>query len=185
MELILGSQSKYRKIELEKGGFVIDRVMAADIDEKAIRHEDPYKIPELLAHAKADALVPQAGDNALLLTGDVIAICNGHVLEKPTSREEIHQWAKLYEQHPAEIVSGVVVHNTKTGQRVSGTDISRVEWGPIDPAELDTIIDTTDIFNVAAFNEEMVEAFATYNDSHDRLRGVPLELVRKLIDDAS
>ncbi len=180
MKLILGSASLYKREELTKAGFIFD-VMSADIDEKAIRHDDYYKLPLLLAEAKAEAILPSIKDEAVLIAGDVVVICNGELIEKPESREELHRFADLYEKYPAEVVTGLCVVNTKNGRRVTGTDVSKVIWGPIDRAKLDVIIAQGTVFNAAGFNQEMVDAFALEHDSMDRLRGMPIELLKQLL----
>ena len=56
MKTILGSASAKRKILLEDAGVYIDAVMTADLDEKAIRAEDPRELVVMLARAKREAL---------------------------------------------------------------------------------------------------------------------------------
>ncbi len=180
MKLILGSASPTKKEELAKAGFEFE-VMSADIDEKAIRHDDFYTLPLLLAEAKADALLPLIQEPAILISSDVVAVCNGRLMEKPESAAELHEWADLYEQFPSDAVSALCVINTATGKRATGTDISKVVWGPIDRKILDTIIDGGLVFKAAGFNQEMVEAFATEHDSYDRLRGMPIDLLKQLL----
>lgn len=69
MEIILGSQSKGRRGVLERAGYTFD-VMSADIDERAIRRDDPKELTRALARAKADALLPKIVGQALLVTSD-------------------------------------------------------------------------------------------------------------------
>ena len=85
MKLILGSSSKYRKNILEKAGYVFD-VLVPDIDEKLIKVNDPYQRPLFVARAKAEILISKIKEPALLITSDVIAVCDGKVREKPNSK---------------------------------------------------------------------------------------------------
>lgn len=68
-------------------------VCTADIDEKAIRHEQPEQLVMLLAHAKAEAIRKKllaAGAHAgLLITCDQVVVHEGHILEKPENAEEV------------------------------------------------------------------------------------------------
>jgi septum formation protein len=60
LPVVLGSSSKWRRAVVEEGlGLAIARTVSPDIDEKAIRHPDPSELVRLLAHAKADAVLPQ------------------------------------------------------------------------------------------------------------------------------
>jgi len=93
--------------------------MAADIDEKAIRHDDPRRLTLLLAHAKADALLPRI-HTGLLITSDQVVMCNGAMLEKPDNSEEARRYLEGYAQFPAETVTAVVVTNAGIHMRAEG-----------------------------------------------------------------
>jgi len=80
MKLILGSQSENRKTVLERAGYTFD-VLVSGIDEKAIRHNDFYELPLLLAKAKAEALLPRIKEPAFLITADQI------IVERRSARE--------------------------------------------------------------------------------------------------
>ena len=73
MKIILGSQSKGRRHVLESMGYEFG-VMSSNIDEKAIRFNDPQKLTIALAHAKADALLPRIQEPALLITSDQVVL---------------------------------------------------------------------------------------------------------------
>jgi len=55
MKIILGSASARRKDILQQMGYEFE-VMSANIDEKAIRFDDPKKLTLAIVNAKADAL---------------------------------------------------------------------------------------------------------------------------------
>lgn len=81
-------------------------VIKADIDEKAIRHDQPRELVLALAHAKADAIIQQlqqqqqeqaaaAGQPGssigLLITCDQVAVHEGQIREKPEDTAEAHR----------------------------------------------------------------------------------------------
>ena len=75
-KLILGSSSKWRREQMEQMGYVFE-TRSADIDEYAITVDgnldtrstsDPHKLTLAIAHAKADAILPQCSPNSLLIT---------------------------------------------------------------------------------------------------------------------
>jgi septum formation protein len=60
LPVVLGSSSKWRRAVVEDSlGLAVARIVSPDIDEKAIRHDDPAELVRLLANAKADAVLPQ------------------------------------------------------------------------------------------------------------------------------
>jgi predicted house-cleaning NTP pyrophosphatase (Maf/HAM1 superfamily) len=89
MHIILGSQSHGRRELLSAMGDAF-AVMPAHIDERAIRADNPGMLTLVLAHAKADALLPQIHEPALLITSDQVVVWQGKIREKPQHAEEGH-----------------------------------------------------------------------------------------------
>lgn len=187
MTIILGSQSKGRGQVLEKLGIPFER-MAADIDEKAIRHEDPVKLTLLLANAKADVLVPSAPRDALLITGDSVVVCNGVLYEKPLSAEEEKDRLHEYASHPAEVISSVVVHNTTTGVRVEGVDIAKVYFHPIPENVVEQIIQDGTCFTQAGgfgIQDPLFQPYiAKYEGEIESIMAMPKALTLRLLQEA-
>lgn len=85
-------------------------VIKPGIDEKAVRHSDPYKVPLVVARAKAKVRLPtvvlrtklltlvcQALESKLpascrlLLTADQVVMIGGKLCEKPSSIDEVQR----------------------------------------------------------------------------------------------
>ena len=111
--IILGTASSSRRFVMDQlvkdYSFSYD-VIKADIDEKAIRHEQPQQLVLALAHAKADAIIqqlqqqqPAAGGSSgssdgssaagqeLLITCDQVVVHDGQIREKPEDVAEAHR----------------------------------------------------------------------------------------------
>jgi len=144
-KIILGSQSSGRKKILEKMGYEFE-VMVADLDEKAIRFEDPVKLTLALANAKADALLSQIKEDVILITADIVVSCNGKILEKPADEKEAREYLEMNSKCPVETVGSEVVINTKTGKRVQGTDVCKIWFKPFPQDVIDKYIATKDPF---------------------------------------
>ena len=95
--IILGSSSKVRRKLMdelcqEAGGFKYD-VLTADIDEKAIRRDDPEDLVTVLAKAKATAIqnrmTPEEKTNAdaLLITCDQVSLSADQAEDRERERE--------------------------------------------------------------------------------------------------
>ena len=113
MHIILGSQSFGRKQMLHEMGIFFETI-APYIDEKSIRSDDPEELTLLLARAKAEALLPQIANPALLITSDQVTLCAGEIREKPESLDQARIFLRSYSRYPAETVTSVVVTNTQT-----------------------------------------------------------------------
>lgn len=185
MKIILGSQSKGRKKVMEEMGFQFE-VMSSDIDEKAIRYDDPKVLTMTLAHAKADALFPKIKEEAILITTDGVVVCNGRVLEKPENDDEAREFLRGYAKYPAEVITSVVVTNTVTKKQAEGTDSAIIYFNPIPENVIDQLIAEKEIFALAgAF--DIFGLFEKYiqkiEGERESIIGLPKALTLKLMEE--
>lgn len=186
MKIILGSGSRGRKEVLEQAGIDFE-VLTADIDEKAIRYDNPRKLVLALAHAKADAILPKIDESALLITADQVAYSNGQILEKPESEAEARRMIRSYFTNPVETVNGVVVTNTKTGKRAEGVDISKVQFEEIPEQEITDSLQEGRIMHCAGAirceDQPFKSHITQFDGSEDSTSGMPLKLLKQLIEE--
>lgn len=185
MKIILGSSSKYRQKILRDAGYEFD-VVSPDIDEKAIRFDDPEKLTMALAHAKADAIREKLNERVLLITADQVIVCNGEIREKPESDEDARAYLLSYAQHPIKSVTSIVVTDTETNKRFFGTDIAHLEFYPFSEDIIDKLIKDGEIFSCAgAFtisNSTMKRQIKNINGDADSIIGLPIGLTEGLIE---
>jgi septum formation protein len=189
MRLILGSSSKYRKAVLERAGMEFE-TMAPDIDEKAVRSEDFYELPLLVARAKMEALKPKLSKPGIVIAADQVAICEGELREKPTSKEEAVRFLSTYSKGaPAETVSALVVHNLETGRTADGIDIAKTFFHPIPDEAVYAYIDSGEAYhNAGSFSQDDPNLSAYVKNiegAPDSVCGMPLDLLHRLIKQVS
>ncbi len=188
MKIILGSQSKWRKGILEGMGYKFD-VMSPDIDEKAIRDDDPNELTLKLARAKAEALLPRIKDEVILITSDQVVVCNGEVREKPESEEQAREYLKSYAKYPIETVTAVFAINTKTGKRAEGVDVVSLHFAPIPEDVIEKLISSGDIFTCAGgFSLEIAvleNLLGQIDGERESVIGMPKTLTERLIKEVS
>jgi len=166
LKVLLGSKSSTRQAILTEMGVVFD-VVTADINEKAIRRDDPADLVMAIAVAKADALVMRfekerarsaRGDadaaavpqkRTLLVTADQVVVHQGDVREKPESEAEARAFIASYGESPARTVGAIVVTDLDTGRRVASGDSSEVHFSPIPPEVVDFLISEGECFHCA------------------------------------
>lgn len=184
MKLILGSQSKGRRRILEQMGYPF-AVIHAEIDERAIRCDDPKTLTLAIANAKADALLPKIPEPAILITTDTVVLCKGKILEKPDNAEEARQCLRNYANYPAETVTAVVAVNTATKKRAGGIDVSRVWLKPIPEELINTLIDSGEVFTWAgafAVQHALVAPLIDRIDGTiESVIGLPVALTERLM----
>ena len=190
MKLILGSQSSNRKAVLEQAGYTFD-VMVADIDEKAIRHDDWYHMPLLIARAKKEALLPRITEPALLITADVVTVWNGELREKPADGKEARHFLQTFSksQHPVDCVNALTVTNTETGKVAEGIEVHKLWFGEIPDALIETLVSegkTTSYAGGFTVLDPRVKACVTkIEGSYEGVLGMPLPLLEKLLKEVS
>ena len=186
MKIILGSQSKGRRKMLEEMGLDFT-VMAADIDERAIRFADPKILVLAIANAKAEALKPKISEPAILITADQVVFHDGKILEKPLNENEAREFMAGYNFCSPETVAAVVVTNLVSGKKAEGTDIAKVNYKKLSEADMDYLIKNGDIYNLAGgvdIDGPIWEPFVeSIEGTRDSVIGLPKELTRKLIDE--
>lgn len=188
IKIILGSQSASRKRILEEHGLVFE-VMSSDIDEKAIRYDDPQKLVLALAHAKADALLSRIHEPALLITSDQVVVCNGEIIEKPESAEEERRFLHLYAEHPSQTITSIVVTNTATGMRKEDIDTSTVWFLPFPDDIIECAIKEGKVFAWAGGYNIIDPLFAPYvkkiEGDSEGICALPWKLTKRLLDESA
>ena len=116
IRVILGSKSATRKQILTEMKVEYETI-SADIDEKAIRFEDPSALVAELAKAKAEAILERMkkeGDEegkrrTLLITCDQVVVFDGKIREKPESEEEARMFMRSYKENsPCSTVGSIL-----------------------------------------------------------------------------
>ena len=95
--------------------------MIPDIDEKAIRHDDPYTLPVLIAKAKAEAIIGRLDKNMspfVLLTSDQIVLFGNEIREKPVDENEAEKFLSSYSNQNVSTVSAVVATHFPSGKSI-------------------------------------------------------------------
>lgn len=184
MKLILGSQSKGRAHVLKNAGYNFS-VMSPSINEKAIRSDNFKEMTLLIAQAKAQALLPQISEPALLITADHVMAWNGELREKPHSIDEAKFFLETYSNNYAVSISSVVVTNTETLVQKSGTDISRVFFKELPAHIITAILQRDDILSMSGALNIDDALISPYIDriegDKDSVIGLPMKLLRPML----
>ncbi|KAI4366366.1 hypothetical protein MLD38_022253 [Melastoma candidum] len=193
--LILGSASGARRKVLDDMGYEFT-VVTADIDEKAIRKDDPEDLVMALAEAKAEAIcqrLPRSDYNTdlkptLLITCDQVAVYEGAVREKPSSEEEAREFLRGYSGGYAATVSGVLVTNLKSGTRKGGLDRVEIHFNEIPNEVIEALIAEGIVLKSAGGliieHPSIVPYVKQVAGTTDSVMGLPKALTEKLIKDA-
>lgn len=142
--LVLGTASRWRRKELEATGLPFT-VMAADIDEKAIRHPDPAVLTLHIAVAKAAALLERIAEPSWLVTCDQVAVFRGEVREKPADADVARRWLRQYSGTGVDTVTTVVVTDTRSRRSLHGSHTATAHFAPLPPAAVERAVMRGDV----------------------------------------
>jgi septum formation protein len=183
VKLILGSSSRFRRKILEDAGIPFE-VVTPDIDEKKIRSTTSELIPAILSYAKAQAVLRRVTEPAIIIACDQVILCNGEILEKPESGEEVRRWYAMYPKYPVHYVNGFTVINTETKASITAQEIAVATFKEIPKEFMEEQIQKVVIFQCAGgIGDETEDAYATLVEgSKESQVGMPVKFVMDLVD---
>eukprot|EP01036_Dinobryon_divergens_P043595 gene43595-58060_t len=149
--IVLGSSSANRREVLDKHGWIF-ATSSPNIDEKAIRDDDPLELPLKIAIAKADALISNFSNSkspTILITADQIVLFNKEIREKPTSFDEAREFLSSYSNQRVSTISAIVVTHIPSGRQASEVDVATVTWGTISDEVVERVLARGEIFDSA------------------------------------
>ena len=190
-EVILGSGSSTRRAVLSSMG--IDHVVVKpDIDEKAIRRDDPKALVRALAIAKADAAKEKLGASdfgtrRLLITCDQVVVHRGEIREKPSSEDEARAFIRGYGVDPPSTVGSTMVTDLSTGKSALAVDVNTVVFDAIPDDVVDAIVEEGECMHCAGglmVEHELVQPYLRRIDgSIDGVMGLDAKTVERLLDE--
>ena len=166
-------------------GFVFT-VISPDIDEKAIRKENPRDLVEAIAQAKMDAVLALVQEDAIVITSDQVMVVDGKVREKPRSKEEAYEFLSTFSTKPQTATSCTVVCNTATGKRVSAIDEVTVTMDPVPDEYVKTFIESGEAMKYAgglAAEHPSFLPYVHFDGEMESLMGLPKEKTQKMIEE--
>lgn len=131
--LILASQSAHRKKALEILGLDFECI-PAHIDEKAIRHDDPIKMAQLISEAKALEIAQR--EKGVIISGDAFIILNEKVLEKPSSKKEAFEMLSALSENKYEFITALSVYDTESQKMQSSVSTCVVYFRKLSSTEI-------------------------------------------------
>jgi septum formation protein len=122
--LILASKSPRRQQLLRELG--VDFEVRANNDDEELypAHLTMNEIPVFLAIHKANPLISSLVKDEILVTSDTIVWCDGHVIGKPTDKDDAFRIISLLSGNKHTVVTGVCIStSTETKTFYDSTDV--------------------------------------------------------------
>ena len=183
MRLVLASASPRRADLLRAAGIEFD-VIPADVDEAMDVEDTPDGYARRLAHLKAEAVKPQAGERPIL-GADTIVLVDNEVLGKPADPADAKRMLRLLSGREHAVLTAVCLVNPLAEARRVQTLVARtiVEFAPLTDEEIDAYVATGEPMDKAGAYavQGLASRFVTRIDgSYSNVVGLPVAVVYQL-----
>lgn len=142
-KLILASNSPRRRQLFALGNWDFD-VIAADVDETSLPGESPREYVVRLAKAKALAIQPQAGAEAVIVGSDTTVADGNDILGKPVDEAHAEHMLKRLRGRTHQVFTGVAVYRARDEKMVTELSITDVPMRNYSDEEIRAYIQTGD-----------------------------------------
>jgi septum formation protein len=137
---VLASQSPRRRHLLALIGAEFD-VIVSDVDESVDSEDDPARIAEDLARAKAVSVAEMRPD-ALVLGADTIVVLDGRILGKPVDDSDARRMLEMLSGRTHVVYTGIALVAKDLGRERSAVEATEVTFAPLTETEIDAYIST-------------------------------------------
>lgn len=184
MQLVLASQSPYRKAQLTRFGvsFVAENPRVDEDYLKASGPRDPVELTRFLALRKASSLVADFPD-AIVIGCDQMAVCDGERLDKPGTRARAVEQLKRLSGREHELVTSIAV--LRDGAEIVQSETTRIRLRAWDLAvleayvDLDRPLDCAGAYKIEAAGLALIERVSGRDPS--AVEGLPLILLTEAL----
>ena len=190
LKIILASQSKVRKKILDEHN-ILNEVKPSNIDEDVVKSSllkekaSPELISKNLAELKANKISGKFTDN-LVLGADSVIDLDGELISKPENREEALEILKKLNGKKHHLISSVCI--SKNGSMVwNHTDKAILTMKKMRENELKSYLAKISDEALYAYNVYQIEGegrnlFLSINGNENTIMGLPVEKIKKYLD---
>ncbi|HMV27748.1 MAG TPA: Maf family protein [Anaerolineales bacterium] len=141
VKFVLASNSPRRRQLFGLGGWEFT-VIVADVDETPFEHEAPRDYVVRLAQAKASAVQPKAGLDAVILGSDTTVVDGNEILGKPVDESDAWRMLKQLRGRTHQVYTAIAI--LQHGKMYTDLSIIDVPMREYSDQEIDTYIKTGD-----------------------------------------
>ena len=190
LKIILASQSKVRKKILDEHN-ILNEVRPSNVDEDVVKSSllkekaSPEIISKNLAELKANKISRKYSDN-LVLGADSVIDLNGELISKPDNREEALEILRKLNGKKHYLISSVCI--SKNGFMVwNHTDKASLTMKKMSENELKNYLAKISDEALYAYNVYQIEGegknlFSSIDGNKNTIMGLPIEKIKKYLD---
>lgn len=136
--IVLASGSPRRRALLEALGIEVD-VRVSEVEEVADGR--PAEVVLENARRKRDDVARHVEHRALVIAADTIVVLDNLILGKPVDLDEARSMLRLLSGRTHEVLTGIAVIDTASGQTAEGVETTRVHFRDLDEADLERFVE--------------------------------------------
>ncbi|HPO12170.1 MAG TPA: Maf family protein [Candidatus Hydrogenedentes bacterium] len=180
--LVLASASPRRRALLAALGLEFEVITsdAPEVDHGAV----PAAIVEANARAKRDDVARKLTHHAVIIAADTLVFLDEHVLSKPADQAEARAMLRRLSGNTHQVVTGLAVINTQTGQTAEGAETTDVTFRSLTDAEIHRFVDIVNpIDRAGAYTVDGPGSLlvARYDGCYQNVLGLPIVKLDKLL----
>ena len=183
--LILASASPRRKELLSGWGYDF-QILEPALDEEAIRASSPTRLVEVLAEAKAQAVVGKA-KRGVVLAADTVVALKERVFGKPRDPAHAMEILQALSGKAHAVITGVCVLEASSGSARTAHAVSRLKMKKLTKREIAEYVRSGESMGKAgayAIQETGDRWVTLTGGSRTNVIGLPEELVRPMLAEA-
>lgn len=183
LKLVLASASPRREEILEQLDLKFT-IVPSKIDESNFDNSNPVELVKILAEKKA-ASVSGLVEDALIIAADTVVVYNDQILGKPAGKYEARKMLKQLSSDQHQVITGVAVLNSQTGESHIDYNITDVKMTAISDREIENYVETGEpldkagAYAIQGFGGLFVEEI---KGSYYSVMGLPIHLLSRLLD---
>ncbi|MCM8765005.1 MAG: Maf family nucleotide pyrophosphatase, partial [Candidatus Omnitrophica bacterium] len=186
MRIVLASQSEQRK-DLLRQIFADFDVVVPDVEELMDEALDPVEIAMLNAKKKARTVAERIIDkDCLIISADTVVAINDRILGKPSDFNSAFEYLKILSDTLHRVITGCCLFFPAENKIMADYEVSYVKFRKLSEQQIvsflkkDSFLDKAGGYAVQEIGDEFVEEI---RGSYDNVVGLPVELVKKMLDD--
>ena len=184
--IILASSSKSRLLLLEKIGITPTKIISPDIDETALKKENPRNLAIRLSKLKAEKISIEV-KNGLVIGADSVSARGSIILPKAQTDEEVRYCLKIFSGRRHRVYPGVSIIKVENSQIISRRDKvveTIVKFKRLTDAEIENYVKSKEGigkgggFSVSGIGQVFINFIS---GSHSNIIGLPLFETRNML----
>ena len=178
---VLASASPRRRALLEALGIEVD-VQPSAIDETL--DGAPAEVALNNALAKRDDIARKLNGPAIVIAADTIVVLQNEIMGKPSDLNEARRMLARLSGDTHEVLTGVAVANTQSGQQADGLETTSVTFRALSPEDIDRFVETVrplDRAGAYTVDGPGTLLVTRYEGCYQNVLGLPIVLLDSLL----